>query len=94
MLLFLKNVEKIQTYHWPSTEAQPILLHTTEISTSSALRKKRSFVLTSKLTNKPQINDYAMEICDDKGGNETWVVCNQLGGGRATRMASNEGTMH
>ena len=99
MLLFLKNVENIETYQWPLNSAAPILIKKTSIKTSPALRKKRSFVLTSTLKPTPQINDYAMLIQRSTANSsdtidETWVVCNQLGGDRATNMVNNPDYVH
>mmetsp|Transcript_18718 Transcript_18718/g.38290 ORF Transcript_18718/g.38290 Transcript_18718/m.38290 type:complete len:3824 (+) Transcript_18718:165-11636(+) len=94
MLLFLKNVEAIETYDWPSSSSSPVLRHSTKISTSSALREKRRFVLTASLRRDPQPNDYAMEITSTGRDPETWVVCNQLGGGKATDMATDPELSH
>jgi len=97
-LLFLKNVENIEIYDWPSFSDSPILSHTTSITTSRALRTRRSFVLSASLSRTPQANDYAMEIISSTPATEpvkqTWVVCNQLGGGRATVMANDPALSH
>ena len=83
-----------ETYDWPSSSSSPVLRHSTKISTSSALREKRRFVLTASLRRDPQPNDYAMEITSTGRDPETWVVCNQLGGGKATDMATDPELSH
>ena len=107
MLLFLKNVEQIEVYTWNSNKDQPTLFHTTGLKASvSNFRKRRSYVLhaTSK-PKKPIAVDYIMEI-ESKGSGvadnnnsgcaplERWIVCNQLGGGKASVLAKDPALAH
>lgn len=67
MLIFLKNVERIEIYDWKSTEEEPTLLHETYITTQKnnhgTLRKKRAFMLNyDPSSNKPTAVDYILDI--------------------------------
>ena len=105
MLLFLKNVESIEIYQWASSSIQPTLVHETSIKTpvSDVLRKRRSYMLhASPNPAKPIAVDYIMEI-ESKGSAvagsvcsplERWIVCNQLGGGKATELAKDPRLAH
>jgi hypothetical protein len=104
MLLFLKHVERIEIYEWKNVgeTAEPVLKHCTEIqNVSQQLRQKRSYMLHATPTPEtPIIVDYQIELESTEGatnlplGKETWMVCNQMGGGMATEMAKDPTWAH
>lgn len=107
MLLFLKHVEEIEIYKWDSSSVEPMLFHTTclKAPVSDVLRKRRAYMLhASSKPEKPIAVDYIMEI-ESKGRDvtptgsgclplERWVVCNQLGGGKASMLAKDPSLSH
>ncbi len=107
MLLFLKNVECIEIYDWKQSNESPKLLHRTLVSNrTDNIRKRRSYVLNapSRVPTNPVAVDYILDIesvgiGDVKNGgnahsNERWMVCNQLGGGKASQMANDPELSH
>jgi len=106
MLLFLKNVENIEIYNWKSEDEEPILIHQTKITNNSErLQKKRSFMLNANPNPEIPVSiDYFLDIesngmgTTEMGGKlspkEKWVVCNQLGGGNASKMAQDPRLAH
>ena len=107
MLLFLKNVECIEIYEWSAKDAQPKKIHSTSISNiTENIRTRRSYVLNapSRVPSKPVAVDYILDMQSngigvvENGGkaftSERWMVCNQLGGGNASVMASNSELSH
>lgn len=107
MLLFLKHIEEIEIYRWDSSSTQPTLFHTTclKAPVTDALRKRRAYMLhASPNPEKPISIDYIMEI-ESKGTDvkpsgssclpvERWIVCNQLGGGKASLLAKDPSLSH
>mgnify|MGYP006079195341 FL=1 len=79
----------------------PTLISKTAVNSTDLLRTKRAFILlsnsssssSSKSQSQVQVNDYAMSISHNSVPT-TWVVCNQLGGGNATVLASNPDLAH
>ncbi len=107
MLLFLKNVECIEIYDWKASNECPTMIHRTSISNATEnIRKRRSYVLDAPLRvpPKPVAVDYILDIqstgigvIENGGkahGTERWMVCNQLGGGRASDMANDPELSH
>lgn len=107
MLLFLKNVECIEIYDWISSDEQPVLVSKTHIvNVSDKLRKKRSYMLNapSRVPQEPITVDYVIDVESthfETLGNteptrflEKWLVCNQLGGGNASKMAKDPSLSH
>ena len=107
MLLFLKNVECIEIYDWKSGNECPTMIHSTSLSNkTNNVRMRRSYVLNapSRVPDKAIAVDYMLEIQStgigviENGGkahtSEKWMVCNQLGGGNASVMASNPELSH
>ena len=105
MLLFLKNVECIELYDWKADSHQPTLIHRTHVSNiTDKLRMKRSYMLHAPTSTprQPQPVDYILDITNDDLGkdvanmlkNERWIVCNQLGGPEATKMAQDPALSH
>jgi len=107
MLLFLKNVECIEIYDWVSNDEEPVLISKTHIANvTESLRKKRSYVLNApqRVPVRPIAVDYVLDVVSDHteiladGGrtqhNEKWMICNQLGGGNASKMANDPSLSH
>jgi len=107
MLLFLKNVECIEIYDWKVNNEFPTMIHRTSIANATeSIRKRRSYVLNapSRVPSKPVPVDYILDIQStgigvlENGGkafaSERWMVCNQLGGGRASMMANDPDLSH
>lgn len=103
MLLFLKNVECIEVYDWKTSDASPEIISRTTIGNiTDLLREKRSYMLhaSSKVPAQPQAVDYLLDIKSQnvRDGSslrsEKWMVCNQLGGGNASKMASHPSLSH
>lgn len=106
MLLFLKNVENIEIFHWKANEKEPVMVHRTRLKNNSEkVREKRAFMLNaSPSLSKPTAVDYFMDIDNDgigtveQGGqlssSEKWIICNQFGGGNATIMAKDPRLAH
>ena len=107
MLLFLKNVECIEIYDWKQSSESPTLIHRTSVSNCTEnIRNRRSYVLNapSRVPPQPVAVDYILDIQssgigDVKNGGqahatERWMVCNQLGGEKASQMASDPELSH
>ena len=107
MLLFLKNVECIEIYDWISSDEQPVLISKTHIANvTDNLRKKRSYMLDapSRVPHQPIEVDYVLDIESNDSETfsngrrnrylEKWLVCNQLGGGNASKMANDPALSH
>lgn len=97
MLLFLKNIERIEIKLWSCNEMQPETVYTCHISNMSpALEQRRMFVGEAvrvshhSTRNSLQAVDYTLQInChqQDEQYLETWEVCNQLGGEKCNKIA-------
>ena len=102
MLLFLKNIQKIEVRVWTShDEPNSTLKHSCSLSNiSRELSSKRAFAgkaLEFMRKSRRGMSvlataDYTLDIlCESATSNstynETWRVCNQLGGGKSTEIA-------
>ena len=98
MLLFLKSIETLRVLEWREGEAAPTLLREVALEGSSAeLRVQRETVLSAlgAAPRAPVAVDFELRLrvtnCaapeQQQQRTERWLVCNQLGGGRATALA-------
>jgi sacsin len=103
MLLFLKNVERLQVLEWREGDSGPTCFFQSAISNmSDDLRRRRNFATQAITAEGGQVPtrqvrmEYTLRVASAdprpqaRGGflEETWVVCNVMGGGRATAMAT------
>jgi len=96
MLLFLRNIQRIEVYDWKKELDQPTLLSYTEISNGKDIHTQRSKIPTPLTSGNSHVVDYTLHIeCFGlnynnnmtKKKSEVWIVCYQLGGGNASKMA-------
>ena len=98
MMLFLKNIEVIEVYHWARGKPEPSLLTRTAVKTSTRLRQKRAYMLQVTDVPSRSINiDYILETSCEAASSTTnckYIVCNQYGGGNASKMATSKDLRH
>ncbi|KAJ1463330.1 hypothetical protein M885DRAFT_610341 [Pelagophyceae sp. CCMP2097] len=105
MLLFLKSLESIEVCVWHAGETEMTVLDTASLDAGdAALRDLRALRGGTKALPKSGECDYEMFIARTTTPQSTgeapvrrserWLVCNQLGGGRASVLAHDAANAH